>query len=872
MFLSLYYFKNFMKKNGKMSFTFLQKKHMRLSISLPETDGVQYDNIKYSIDSWSSFFGNFHPNNITKDISISDQFSKWSVDFKSKNEYIILKLDKTSIVQLITFGKYNDPTSLKEFKLYSGMTKENMTEILHSNLRNENEYETIAINYKWKNKPIPSNYIKLVPLKPYNIKFNISVWFINLRGITDEKIVQTCLNDYNELTELEDKKLWLKLTRELPIQNLDMKEINDFISNFEPQNMTNLYNFIMKGEYDKVVQVISELKKEKKLFNKNEDSQNENNYELLYKREDYFYKEISNLLEALKNDAKINYLLAPSEEASNQEDPNEYLDSELVEMQECLEYPSSNWQNNTNNDSNRDNQISNFWNRDIESIFFDIEDIKVNLDNNSNSMKKLKEEDYMYPCPRGGHSMVLDKKNDIIYIYGGWTGHQELSDLWSFDIKKNEWNLITKSSENQEGPGPISCHKMVFDHTHSLIYIFGRHTTNYHDSKNSNNRLYTFSIESNKWNSVLLNVQKKNGILIPLNEIGIVFDHQMALDEKRSILYIFGGVSITSKGKSYLGLWKLDLINGYWENLLNEEPKELYGLSLKTRCGHTMIFMENKNQLLIMGGGKYKQKVPKPIYDILLYEIETGTLKEISHDYTKMTNSPFSHFSLGVCYNSKREHLYIFGGSQKGEKENLSNNFYIFDLNTFSFSKINNKEKKHDSIINYDLMNLSGNLNKTFFDENIFCNRENNYDSFNEPVQRYAHCMVYSENLNKGFIFGGNPNIKTSNALKVNDFWSFTINEKNQDDVEKQILLQIYLSYFEELCMLNLFEKAVQVLNENIYLLLDPQTSVNELERLSEMIVYYDYRNYDKANIESEIKDKRKKLYSNILNFIKTET
>lgn len=863
-----------MKKDGKMPFSFLQKKHMRLSISLPDSDGVQYENIKYSIDSWSSFFGNFHPNNITKDISISDQFSKWSVDFKSKNEYIILKLDKTSIVQLITFGKYNDPTSLKEFKLYSGMTKDNMTEILHSNLRNENEYETLSINYKWKNKPIPSNYIKLVPLKPYNIKFNISVWFINLRGITDEKIVQNCLNDYNELTELEDKKLWLKLTRELPIQNIDMKEINDFISKFEPQNMTNLYNFIMKGEYDKVVQVISEFKKEKMILNKNEDNQNENNYQLLYKREDYFYKEINNLFEALKNDIKISYLLAPSEETSKQEEPNEDLDSELDEMQECLDYSANNRQNNTHNHSNGNNQISNNLNMDIDDIFLDRHDVmEANLEKESNSMEMLKAEEYMYPCPRGGHSMVLDKINDIIYIYGGWTGDRELGDLWSFDIKKSEWNLITKSSEDQGGPGPISCHKMVFDHTHSLIYIFGRHTTNYQDAINSNNRLYTYSTESNKWNSVLVNVQKKNGILIPLNGIGIVFDHQMVLDEKTSILYIFGGVSITSTGKSYLGLWKLDLVNGYWENLLNEEAKELYGLSLKTRCGHTMIFMENRNQLLIMGGGKYKQKVSNPIYDILLYEIDTGTLKEISHDYTKMTNSPFSHFSLGVCYNSKKEHLYIFGGSQKGDKESLSNNFHIFDLKTFSFSKLNNnKEKKHDSIINYDLMNLSGNRNKTIFDENIFSNRESNYDSFNEPVQRYAHCMVYSENLNKGFIFGGNPNIKTSNALKVNDFWSFTINEKNQDEVEKHILLQIYLSYYEELCMLNLFEKAVQVLNENIYCLLDSKISENELERLSEMIVYYDYRNYDKTNVENEIKDKRKKLYSKILNFIKTDT
>ena len=55
-------------------------------------------------------------------------------------------------------------------------------------------------------------------------------------------------------------------------------------------------------------------------------------------------------------------------------------------------------------------------------------------------------------------------------------------------------------------------------------------------------------------------------------------------------------------------------------------------------------------------------------------------------------------------------------------------------------------------------------------------------------------------------------------------------------------------------------------------LILDSKISENELERLSEMIVYYDYRNYDKTNVENEIKDKRKKLYSKILNFIKTDT
>ena len=119
---------------------------------------------------------------------------------------------------------------------------------------------------------------------------------------------------------------------------------------------------------------------------------------MLYKREDYFYKEINNLFEALKNDIKISYLLAPSEETSKQEEPNEDLDSELDEMQECLDYSANNRQNNTNNHSNGNNQISNNLNMDIDDIFLDIHDVmEANFEKESNSMEMLKAEEYMYP-------------------------------------------------------------------------------------------------------------------------------------------------------------------------------------------------------------------------------------------------------------------------------------------------------------------------------------------------------------------------------------------------------------------------------------------------------------------------------------------
>jgi hypothetical protein len=110
-------------------------------------------NLSYEIDSFSSYISSFHP----KNIQIEDgQLSKWSVDFKSKNEFIYLKLNKTAIVTIVTFGKFRDPTNLKEFKIFAGMDKNNMIEVLHSGLSYDNDYESFTVLHKWNGCYIPA--------------------------------------------------------------------------------------------------------------------------------------------------------------------------------------------------------------------------------------------------------------------------------------------------------------------------------------------------------------------------------------------------------------------------------------------------------------------------------------------------------------------------------------------------------------------------------------------------------------------------------------------------------------------------------------------------------------------------------------------
>lgn len=111
--------------------------------------------IKFEVDSWSSFISNFHPKNICLDSKLSGQLSKWSVDFKSQNEYVYLKLEKTSIINLITFGKFRDPTNLKEFKILAGLNKTDMIEILHSGLSYDMEYEPFTVKNEYKGILLP---------------------------------------------------------------------------------------------------------------------------------------------------------------------------------------------------------------------------------------------------------------------------------------------------------------------------------------------------------------------------------------------------------------------------------------------------------------------------------------------------------------------------------------------------------------------------------------------------------------------------------------------------------------------------------------------------------------------------------------------
>ncbi len=60
---------------------------------------------------------------------------------------------------------------------------------------------------------------------------------------------------------------------------------------------------------------------------------------------------------------------------------------------------------------------------------------------------KLIIEEQVRPGMRGGHQMCFDAVSETIFLLGGWNGHQDLSDLWSYHVPSNKWKLISYDVE-----------------------------------------------------------------------------------------------------------------------------------------------------------------------------------------------------------------------------------------------------------------------------------------------------------------------------------------------------------------------------------------------------------------------------------------
>lgn len=639
----------------------------------------------YSVHKYSSFSSCYAPENILED-KPTDQTSRWSSDNNNPPQYLLLKLQKLSIVLSITFGKYEKThvCNLRKFQIFGGVTEEYMIELLESGLKNDSAPETFHLRYTAGDQPFPCRYIKIMPLQSWGPSFNFSIWFVELLGIDDWEVVKPCLDWFNEYREREIVRLCLK--------------------HFRKMNYHEAFDALQRH---------TKVQLEDPLLSKL--------HEILVDRGDYDGAE-----HFLEHSVSSTYF-------------NSYI---------------------------RQQDYRPLW-HPIKTADSDVQ-----------------------PGMRGGHQMCMDPYTETIYLFGGWDGNQDLSDLWAYHVPTCRWTLISKDTEAEGGPSARSCHKVCLDPEQRQLFTLGRYLdTQYRTPENLKSDFYVYDIETNRWTLITEDTGSMGGPQL-------IFDHQMCMDVEKRTIYVFGGRVLTPPlsvidarpgfaglmgplEPIFSGLFSYHVPTNTWIKLADDASwaNPSSGPSIRSRVGHSMLFHPGCRQLFIFAGQRSKEY----LNDFFTYSVDTHEISIISTGTRRETcNIPAAGFTQRATIDPETNEIYVLSGLSKDKEkrdDNVQNSFWVYYISQNRWSCIYRNENTGE----------------------LYWNKMQHL----EPCPRFAHQLVYDPVNKVHFLFGGNPGRACLPKLRLDDFWQLQLSRPSHGQLLQKCKLLIRKHRFKELALKN---------------------------------------------------------------------
>ncbi|KZT29147.1 hypothetical protein NEOLEDRAFT_1128727 [Neolentinus lepideus HHB14362 ss-1] len=413
------------------------------------------------------------------------------------------------------------------------------------------------------------------------------------------------------------------------------------------------------------------------------------------------------------------------------------------------------------------------------------------------------------PSKRSAHAMCMDEDNGVVYLLGGWDGQENLDDFWAYDVNEDTWRLLSQNtSEERNGPGRRSCHKVVFDKRTGCIYVLGRMGDEEMSGQGDPNsstptaqqpgeagsspcsefyRYHTRGLDVGKWDLLSFDTASAGGP--PL-----IFDHQMAIDSEAQMIYVFGGRVVDQKSIKYSGLYSYNIRTNKWKMLQSvDSARSSHEVSIPPRSGHSMVLEPSSNTLIIFAG----QREDKYLSDMYTYHIETGTVAEVFSDYT-MDGGPKPCFTQRAVLDPDLREIYIFCGLSR----QLPGNQIIIQAQAPHWvyrypTALCSEKGKWTKLISVD---PPAGVDA----EEI------------QPKPRYAHQLAYDRRTKTVFMHGGNAGIRDStpdgaevNAeegaveekeIRLDDFWSMQLQRPPRSEVARKVMFEIRKQQFREMC------------------------------------------------------------------------
>ncbi|KAJ3377243.1 Muskelin 1, intracellular mediator containing kelch motif, partial [Entophlyctis sp. JEL0112] len=394
--------------------------------------------LNYGVFAWSSHSAGYHPRHVLVN-KPTDQSSRWSSGSNNQVQYLTLKLDKIAVVQTITFGKYHKVhvCNLKEFKVYGGLTLNNMTELLHSGLRNDSEPETFSLKHKVNDVVFPCQYIKIAPNLAWGPNFNFSIWYVELWGSGQPEYVDKVYRNFVTYRENEVVRLCLKHFRQRNyldafecLQNRTQLELEDPL-------LTSLHqSLVITGDFEASEKII-ETAYSRNLF-------------VEYVRDTCY---------------KPEWRFIPNE--SHSEKPCMRGGHQMcIDSEEGNIYLFGGW------DGQKD--LSDFWSFNYGYTpveFLSPPPLFNGLFSNGG------------PGPRSCHKICIDPSTKSIFTMGRYVDPDNRpnvnldGDFWRYDITGDRWIKISSSTALDGGPQLIFDHQMIIDSQTQTLYVFVQPTS-----------------------------------------------------------------------------------------------------------------------------------------------------------------------------------------------------------------------------------------------------------------------------------------------------------------------------------------------------------------------------------------------------------
>eukprot|EP00051_Salpingoeca_urceolata_P006576 m.86923 g.86923 ORF g.86923 m.86923 type:complete len:836 (+) comp14891_c0_seq3:166-2673(+) len=602
------------------------------SIAAMPSQGQVVD-LKYDVHSWSSFSARYHPRNIMVD-DPSDQASRWSSGCNTQAQFIMLRLPQPAVIKEIQFGKFEKShvCNLKEFKVLGGLKTTNMIELVRNGLRNDSEPETFRTVHTVRGVTFPCQYIKIVPILAWGQNFNFSVWYVGLRGISEEPVARAAQHAYETLREREAIRLCLKHFRQ---RNL-LKCFEDLQQStgveLEAPCLTELYKtIVLEGDYQKAEELITTSTEGDVLA-------------------EYIstlpYRPCWKLLAPVDKDAATPSGAAPGMRGGHQM----CFDSETG-----LLYLLGGW------DGKRD--LADFW--------------QYSIHDNQWTLLSADTVTCGGPGARSCHKMAINPRTKQIFVSGQFVDHASRQDvllhgdLYCYHIESRQWELLSDNTQADGGPSLIYDHQICVDSQNEVLYVFGGSTI-VEGEQGHYSGLYSFDCKKLEW--TLLREDQgmgKGNVKLP-SRIG----HSMLFDSNKRQLYIFAG----QRNHAYL--------NDFFKYHIDEDIVEQVCRDSSTQGGPDPGFTQRATidssvgELYILSGLVREKNTVKPevkgddtaknsfwVYDLTqdqwncAYQNDNNDPEYWSK---KCTEEPRPRFAHQLVFDTRNKVHYLFGGNPGG--------------------------------------------------------------------------------------------------------------------------------------------------------------------------------------------------------------